>query len=122
MLIGGILVGLRAARTSPPPAELLKSIRFGYIVAGGTLTLVTGLYQLLWLGPHYYFSQGWFHGKLTAAILLFGIAGYVFVKLSKVEKSGVPLLRKDTVLLHSAVGILFLLAVLLTVLGRQSLI
>ena len=122
MLMGGIFVGLRAARMTSPPVELLKSIRFGYIVAGETLVVITGIYQMVWAGLPYYFKQGWFHGKLSVAILLLGTGMYVFKQIKNVEKSGTPLSRRMSGILHSVAGILFLLAIVFTILGRAGLI
>ena len=113
-LVGGLLVGLRAGRLSKPPAELLKAIRFGYIVAGSFLVLVTGFYQLMSRGFAFYLSQSWFHGKLTAALYLFG-------KLAEVENTGQPLTRRFTAIMHSVIGLLLLAAVAEVILGRQVL-
>lgn len=120
MLIGGMLIGLRAARMPNPSAELLKSVRFGYIVAGATLVLLSGLYQMLSLGFAHYFSQGWFHGKFTSAVLLLALAAFSFNKFQQVEKTGQPLSRKFTSLMHSAIGALFLAAIFLVIMGRSG--
>jgi uncharacterized membrane protein len=117
-LMGGILVGLRAARMSNPPLELLKSIRFGYILAGSVLLLVTGFYQIIYHGFPYYMSQGWFHGKLTSGLLIVGLGLFLFIKFAQVEQNGQALSRKFTAILHSVVGLLFFATVALVILGR----
>lgn len=115
---GGLLVGLRAARMSNPPAELLKSIRFGYILAGSLIVLVTGFYQTLYLGLPYYLSLSWFPGKLAAGLLLVALGLFMFLKFAQVEQSGKPLTRKFAAILHSVLGALFLANVALVILGR----
>ena len=121
-LIGGLLIGLRVARMPTPNPELLKSIRFGYVLSGVFLVLVTGFYQLLNKGMSFYFTQGWFHGKFTAALILVAVAGILFTKFAKVEQSGQPLSRKFTAIMHSVIGVFFIAAVVLVVLGRSGLI
>lgn len=102
-----------------PPVEILKSIRFGYIVSGSTLVLLTGFYQIIYHGFPYYLSQGWFHGKLTSGLALVGLGLYLFVKFAQVEQTGQALTRKFTAIMHSVVGIIFLASVSLVILGRS---
>lgn len=120
-LVAGLLIGLRVARMSTPSAELLKSIRFGYILSGASLVLITGFYQILYHGFPYYMTQGWFHGKLTVALILVGLSGYLFGKFAEVERSGQPLARSFTAKMHAIIGILVLAAIAFVILGRGGL-
>lgn len=121
-LVGGLLIGLRAARMSNPPSELIKSIRFGYILSGITLVLTTGFFQIFYHGFPYYMSQGWFHGKLTAALLLVGLSAYLFIKFAEVERSSQPLPRSFTAKMHAIIGILVLASIALVIFGRPGLV
>ena len=122
LLVGGIFLGLRAARLPQPPVELLKVIRCAYIVAGGTLVSITGLFQMLFFSFSYYLKQHWFHGKLGAALLLLAAGAYVFKRLQQVENTGQPLSRRTCSILHSVVGTLFLIVTFMTILGRPGLL
>lgn len=119
LLMAGLFIGIRSARCKQPAAELLKSIRFGYLLPGILLVIVSGFFQFFYHGAGYYFSQSWFHGKLTVGLLLVAIACWLFVKISAVEITGQALDRKLSAIMNSAVGILFVSAISLVLLGRS---
>ena len=120
MLMGGMFVGLRAARLDNPSAELIKAVRFGYLLAGSLLVFVTGLIQIFDRGFSFYMKQGWFHGKLTLGLLLIAAGLYFFIKLGSVQKSRNPLTRRFTAIAQSVIGVLFLLTIISVIFGRTG--
>lgn len=118
MFISGIFLGLRAARMSPPPTELLNVIRVAYIACGGALVLLSGVYQLFSVGIGYYFSQHWFVAKIVLATVILGLSARTYRGIQRVEQTAQPLERRATQWTHGLVGAAFIGILLLVFLGR----
>lgn len=73
------------AAAQPTKATLYRLARRTQLYAGlpaMVLTLAMGVVLLL-KNPGSYFAQGWFHGKLTGAILLTGLECWLFVLIRR---------------------------------------
>lgn len=90
----------------------------GYILPGALLTVITGLYQILaGVGFAGYFAQGWFHGKVTLILLMFGATVVFGVKCSALSRGG--LVTKGSLMaIHGIAALMLVGGVLLTMTGR----
>ncbi len=101
----------------PAISEIERRIFFGASVAGLTLTLAMGVCLLIYGGgPAYYFSQPYFHAKLTGVAALIAIQFLTFRAIRRVARAP----EAETVaawpfkLLHGLAG-LFLLLILIMI-------
>lgn len=124
MWIGGILILTRVIHQFVKLngdvtllSAISKKIYFGWIISGFVLALITGIYQISFRGADYYFSKGWFHGKLTLIIILAIVTGLLFPIVKNLEKSKLPSPGK-IMGLHGTTGLILILAVFATMLGR----
>ncbi|MCI5066046.1 CopD family protein [bacterium] len=97
--------------------EAVRMIWFGFVLAGVVLVLVTGLINLSVIGVGYYMREGWFHMKLTAVMLLFGVTAFAGLQMTKLAR-GEALERKKLALIHGATSALTLCVLLITYFGR----
>ena len=124
MWVGGLMVLARFLKLFTEPGTgrdalvaMMRRVYFGYSLIGCFLALATGIFQLMLRGPAFYFSQGWFHTKLTLIIILF-IATLVVAFDLKSISSGTLLSRGKVAAIHGLIGLVLLVAVFLTILGR----
>lgn len=124
MWVGGILILTRVIHQFVKLngdvkllAAISKKIYFGWILSGCALAILTGLYQISVNGAKHYFSQGWFHGKLTLVIILIIITGILFPIVKKLSDNITPSAGK-IMGLHGSTGLILILAVFATLLGR----
>jgi len=88
--------------------------RFGGI--GFVLVLLSGFYQLFARGVAFYMQQGWFHGKLTAVLVLVVLSGVFHVSLHKLQSGEQP--KASTIhIVHGLTGLLLLVIVFSTFIG-----
>ncbi len=119
MWTGSLLISSRIIALSSKNNQLAsvsawsKKIVFGWMLPGLILTLLTGLYQLIYKGVGFYMTQGWFHGKLTLAIILF-VASILMIKLVRnpSKESKLPMV------IHGVTGLCMFLIVFLTILNK----
>jgi len=97
--------------------RLSGKVFWGFSVGGLVLSTITGLYQITSSGVGYYMKQGWFHGKLTLVILLYGVTVVTAVQVKKFQ-FGAALSRKTVGILHGSSSLILVIAVFLTILGR----
>lgn len=94
---------------------------FGYIVPGAALALATGIFQISWMGPAYYFSQGWFHTKLTLVVILLIATIVSGVKITALKNNEV--VKSATFMaLHGLSALILVAAIFLTILGRSAVV
>jgi uncharacterized membrane protein len=122
--VGGTMVLARAlaVATSDKPQSAVCSWAWrafvGYIVPGALLTVLTGLYQILsGVGFAGYFAQGWFHGKVTLILLMFGATVVFGVKCSALSR-GESVRKGSLMAIHGIAALMLLGGVLLTMTGR----
>jgi len=98
-------------------AKAMKRGYFGFVIAGLTLTLLSGIYQLLERGMGFYMAQGWFHGKLTLVIVLI-VASVVFGAQVKAAANGRPVKGGTVGMIHGLTSAALVLIAFLTLVGR----
>ena len=101
---------------TPALSAMVHRVFHGYVLGGSVVVLLTGLYQLFYRGLAFYFSQGWFHGKLTLIVLLIAVTVLAFADVNK-AKRGVTLNRGKVAAMHGLAGLALLGIVFLTILG-----
>ncbi|MBX7137189.1 MAG: hypothetical protein K1X83_04325 [Oligoflexia bacterium] len=86
-----------------------------FVFGGCVLTVCTGLFQLVHGGVGMYFSQGWFHSKLTLAIVAVVITVMLSLEIKRLSDRS----RAGRLLiLHAASGAILIAAVGLTIFHR----
>ena len=90
----------------------------GYVVPGSIVALATGVYQLMVKGLGFYFAQGWFHGKVTAVLVLLAVTVVTGFEVGKAAKGGVPNAKKLNAM-HGIAALLFVVIVIMTEIGIQ---
>ncbi len=119
MWTGSLLISSRIIALSAKNNQLAsisawsKKIVFGWMLPGLVITVLTGTYQLMSKGMGYYMTQGWFHGKLTLAIILF-VASILMIKVVKSPQAN----SKLPMVIHGIAGICMFLIVFLTVINK----
>ena len=101
---------------SAPEAQAMARLwtRFGGI--GCVFVLLSGFHQLFARGPAFYFQQGWFHGKLTAVIVLVVLSVMFHLTLQRASAGVQP--RSGSIhMIHGLTGLLLLVVVFMTFLG-----
>lgn len=102
-------------------AEARQSLSRSSAIFFGTasaLVLVSGLFQIVYRGPSFYFSQGWFHAKLTLVIGLFLLTFLLYRQIALFCRSGTA--SSGTVMMLHQLGLaLFIAIVFLTELSIQ---
>ena len=124
MWLGSLIVLTRVLALGAKQAtsiEVFKTIAnkifYVWSLPGAVLVIITGLYQLLYHGMSYYFSQGWFHGKVTFVIVLLVATLVLFFKVQEIQEDKWP--KVGTLMaVHGMTGLSLVLIVGLTILGR----
>lgn len=119
MWTGSLLISSRIIALSAKNNQIAsvsawtKKITFGWMLPGLFLTIITGTYQLLSRGMSYYMTQGWFHGKLTLALILV-VASVLMIKVvsNPTKESKLPMA------IHGTAGLCMFLIVFLTIIGK----
>jgi uncharacterized membrane protein len=117
--LGSLILGGRimAILSDGPqiPAKATKSVIL-FTVVGFLVTLVSGVVQIVIQGAPFYFSQGWFHTKLTLVIVLI-VLTIILVSHLKSVGAGIAKPKKGLLMMVHGVSSLILIAnVFLTVL------
>lgn len=117
--MAGLIILTRVMAVSEgASASLVRTVKrlwFGYALPGAALVVVTGINQILFRGMGYYFGpgQGWFHGKVTGALILLVITALVWKQVGRFC-SGQEVNRKMLGAFHGISALLLVLMVLLT--------
>ena len=126
MWMGGLMVLTRflkiateGPQSNPAFGAMARRIYFGFGVGGCVLTLLTGLYQLISRGASFYMSQGWFHGKLTLVLLALIVTVIIGTLVSAVN-AGRTISKGKVAATHGMIGLVLLLVVFATILGRAG--
>ena len=124
MWMGGLMILTRFMKLSaegtvsaPGFTAMLKRVYFGFGVGGCALTVLTGLYQLMTRGFGFYFSQGWFHGKITLVLVALVVTAVIGTLVKAVE-AGRSVSKGRVIACHALMGTILLLVVFATILGR----
>lgn len=84
---GGLMLLTRilslGIKNNVPVTPLARRLMLGYIFPGLVISLLSGLHQLSVKGLSFYFSQGWFHTKLTLVVLLFVATVLTWVEIQR---------------------------------------
>jgi uncharacterized membrane protein len=112
-----ILTRVMAVSESPSPAliKTVKRLWFGYALPGAVLVVITGINQILFRGMAYYFAagQGWFHGKITAVIILLVMTALIWKEVTKFAAGNIPN-KKMLSAFHGVSALLLIILVILT--------
>jgi putative membrane protein len=125
MSLGGVLFISRFMALALNDSGLIES-KFANAIArsykiwavwGLGLLLVTGLYQIFYMGIAYYMKQGWFHTKL---LFILGLIALVFFLGRACQRAvaGEHLAKGTLMAIHGSAGLVLLFSVFLTLLGR----
>jgi uncharacterized membrane protein len=95
---------------------LLKTFKI-WSFGGLIILFASGIYQLLNKGIKFYMSQGWFHTKLLLIIFLCFQVFYLY-KIIKSVSEGYDVGKGKFMMIHGTAGLVLILGVLLTFLGR----
>ena len=114
--IGGLLVetSLLAQHTqeaSPDTRQALGRLELrllrGMATPGALLAVVTGI-VLIFTNPSYYLRAGWLHAKLVLVVILIGLHWVVLSRTKSFAAGRIGLERRDCMLLHGAISLIFL--------------
>ena len=124
MWVGGLMILTRVMKVLSEPyqaegllAKTIRRIYWGFIVPGAVLVLLTGLHQIGFRGAAYYMSQGWFHTKLSFALILAIVTIFVGVAV-RASLRGEIIRAPRMGALHGVSGACLLIIVILTMLNR----
>ena len=112
------MMSLLSGGTPKDLVTTLSKSYMGFVVGGMVLATLSGLHQLGSRGMSFYFSQGWFHTKVTLLIVLYVITVLVGFAL-KGAKDGQTISRQKGVVLHALCSLILIGIVFLTMLGRN---
>lgn len=123
MWLGGLLILSRLTfltvknDSSSPSLTHIKKLSNAWIILGATLTVGTGITQMLLGGVARYMAQGWFHGKLTLVLVLIVVSVLFNLDLKKLSlKQEIRPVR--FMIWHGITGMILFLGVFLTILFR----
>jgi putative membrane protein len=124
--IGGLLIetNVLARHTQETSAEVRQALgrlemRLLRAMAdpGAALTLVTGII-LIWTNPSYFLHAAWLHAKLALVVVLIGLHAVVRSRTKAFVAGRIELQRRDCMVLHGAISLIFL-GILVAVLPGQ---
>jgi len=123
MWVGGLMIITKLAKMAaagqPAMFAPLRRTYFSFVIGGLTVSLVSGLYQIMSQGMAFYMKQGWFHGKLTCLIILFVVTAVLGAKLTAATK-GESVAPGTFGKLHALTGAMLLAIVILTSIVRMQ--
>ena len=120
MWVGGLMLATRiftllikggatAALCAPVASRMTK----GFIIPGLVLSVISGVYQVMFRGVDFYMKQGWFHTKLTFVILLVIMTGVFVVQTGKFAEGSTPSPGK-LMMIHGVAALSLLIISILT--------
>lgn len=92
-----------------------SKIFWGWTLPGVLITVFSGIAQLMLNGFGFYFTQGWFHAKLTLVVILLVatfLLGQIILSDRPLKSAARPMA------IHGITGLILIIVTFLTILGR----
>lgn len=116
--VGGLILLPRFIVVAPPASfGGVRRVFWGFVVAGGVIAAASGLYQIAQRGAAFYFSQGWFHTKLTLVGVLVVLTALLGSEIAR-GASGRGARASRLMMIHGISALSMAAIVFLTINGR----
>lgn len=107
------LLGQTSGGEGGERVRIARRLWLGYVLPGAAITILSGLHQLGVRGFSFYFSQGWFHSKITAVVILLVVTFLFGRQLSRIQ-SGQAANKGQLMMIHGTSALLLIVIVFLT--------